>query len=676
MAKAKVLCLSNDRALVTALGQAMGGRGFDLMLVGTVVDAAAALTGDDWAGFVADGANLKAMDRQALTAVHRQRAALPFVWLETLATLSPIEDTSLRRLGLPLPAGFADQVRACGKPVVFLVEPGVFASRALQTALLDAGVQTVAIENVVGLADMMQRQEEYRQRQTPKPMLKSFLAKLGASSDQAQESSVPLSRVIVARFPGPLAEAEAFDAKLRQTLPQAVCYFVSGIDAVAEAVKSIRAGVPAMLVRELAGRVAGVIADSAQAVAPRQQKPRLLLCENQRALLEQYAQALVPNGYEVAPAETGDQVLAMTATPGAFNLVVLGLPLAFMQNSALEIAKKLRERDPNLGIVLLIDPLPLPTALQAVTQAASLGLDDALIKPVQPGQLLYSIQKALERRFLLLENARLLKEVQASNQKLAQLNDFQKKFFAVVAHDVKNPLTAILGYAEVLGMRLKDGTELQCVNHIHSAAKTLNLLISDLIDLAAIESGKLRVNLGELDLTQVLSEVSGRVNVVAGQRKIRYIVDCPAQVPALQGDPARIGQVIQNLSTNGIQYTKEGGSVTVKVEVGPQWVTVGVIDTGIGIKKEDLPRVFERFFQTEEAQKMRRAGFGLGLKIAREIVQMHGGELGVESEFGKGSRFFFTLPLPKPPAPPAPPAAAVAAAAQGAPAPAPLPSPK
>ncbi|PIR18608.1 MAG: hybrid sensor histidine kinase/response regulator, partial [Elusimicrobia bacterium CG11_big_fil_rev_8_21_14_0_20_64_6] len=97
----------------------------------------------------------------------------------------------------------------------------------------------------------------------------------------------------------------------------------------------------------------------------------------------------------------------------------------------------------------------------------------------------------------------------------------------------------------------------------------------------------------------------------------------------------------------------------------PEWVIVGVRDTGIGISKEDLPRVWERFFQTKEAQTMRKAGFGLGLKISREIVQMHGGDMGIESELGVGSFFFFKLPIPKasasappvpPPATPAPPA--------------------
>ena len=155
---------------------------------------------------------------------------------------------------------------------------------------------------------------------------------------------------------------------------------------------------------------------------------------------------------------------------------MLGLPLAFVQNSSLEIAKKLRERDEGLAIILMIEPHPLPTALQAMSQVASLNLDDGLIKPVQPSQLLYSVKRALERQFLIKERGRLLKETQDQKVQLEQVNGFQKKFFAMVAHDVKNPLTAILGYSEVLGMRLKDlPNELKCASHIHSAAKTLNI---------------------------------------------------------------------------------------------------------------------------------------------------------------------------------------------------------
>jgi signal transduction histidine kinase len=183
--------------------------------------------------------------------------------------------------------------------------------------------------------------------------------------------------------------------------------------------------------------------------------------------------------------------------------------------------------------------------------------------------------------------------------------------------------------------------------NIHTSAKTLDVLISDLVDLAAIESGKLRVEIGTLDLLSVVNEVRGRVEIAAQKRNLNFAVELPPSLPLLAGDTARIGQVVQNLCTNAIQYTKEGGKVTIKVETAPDRVVVSVVDTGIGISREDLPRVWERFFQTEAAKSMRKAGFGLGLKIAREIVQMHGGEMGIESRIGVGSRFFFHIPIKK-----------------------------
>jgi signal transduction histidine kinase len=155
-----------------------------------------------------------------------------------------------------------------------------------------------------------------------------------------------------------------------------------------------------------------------------------------------------------------------------------------------------------------------------------------------------------------------------------------------------------------------------------------------------------------MDLAAVVEEVRPRIELVARKRQISFAVERPSLIPRLTGDPRRLGQVIQNLCTNAIQYTKEGGKVTVRVEVFSDRVVVSVIDTGIGISKEDLPRIWERFFQTDEAKKMRKAGFGLGLKIAREIVQRHGGEMGIESQLGVGSRFYFTLPLAAPSAPP------------------------
>jgi signal transduction histidine kinase len=287
------------------------------------------------------------------------------------------------------------------------------------------------------------------------------------------------------------------------------------------------------------------------------------------------------------------------------------------------------------------------SVVERLSEVVELGVDDTLIKPVKPVHLLGAVEKALERRRKDAEIKRLNSELTESNRQLGQINSFQTRFFHMVAHDVKNPLTAILGYCEVIGAKFKNNPDaIRYSTHIHSAAKALNALISDLVDLAAIESGKLRVDMVPMDFGGVVGEVKSRIDVVAGQRKINFSVQLPQAPLPVQGDPQRLGQVVQNLCTNAIQYTKEGGSVTIRVDLASKdWMTVSVIDTGIGIAKEDVPRVWERFFQTAEAQKMRKGGFGLGLKIAREIVQRHGGEMGIESELGKGSRFFFHLPV-------------------------------
>jgi len=641
-----ILLITTDRALFQDLAPAAASRGLKLVAVASLPEAAAQLTSAAGAisALVVDFGREPVSEREALLALRQQAPQIPFVFLETNASISPDTPAPLRRLPWPLPVGFADQVRATDRPVVMLADKTLFATAALPLALQQAGVQTVSLESTTGLVEFLHDQKQAR---TPKPKqtgLKSFWGRL---SGEADTQDVPvLGRVVVAMFPGFVSDAEGLDRRIREVVPEAVCYHISSLDAGRAAAAAIKDRQLVSLLREQAGRLPEYLTASGESdQAQSKGGGRILLVDNFKPTLAALGQALMGAGYEVFTAESGEEALQQFQA-GAYHLAVIGTAIAYAQHSGAEFAQKLRERDPDMRIIFMVDRYPLQAALQGVSQVVELGLDDALLKPVESSRLIFSVQRALERRFLLLENVRLLKEIQESNRQLAQLNDFQKKFFAMVAHDIKNPLTAIMGYSEVLGMRLKANPgELKYASHIHSAAKTLNTLISDLVDLAAIESGKLRVEIGALDLLAVITEVRSRIEIVAGQRKIDFAVETPAALPPLAGDPARLGQVVQNLCTNAMQYTKEGGKVTVRVEAAPDKVVVSVIDTGIGIAAADLPRIWERFFQTEEAKKMRKAGFGLGLKIAREVVQMHGGEMGIESQLGVGSRFFFFLPV-------------------------------
>jgi len=637
-APGKILVLTTDRALADEAASLFSRRGAEVLVAANLAAAQARMASEKILAVVADAARIGAAERFNLLQVQAQKN-FPLFILETLGTLSPLETSSLRRLPWPLPQGFADLVRTAAKPVIFLADQTMFASRALHVLLQQAGLQPLILDSVVGLGETLTA--------TP-TRTKSLWEKLTGGDGGAGEEAKP--RVAVAQFTGDLNAAAIFDARLRQTLPNAACYHVSGLEAPRAAAAALREKRPAILLREDLRRVPALLFDGETAARPAPDRgAKILLVDNYKPSLDSLAQALAAAKYEVVATMDGNQALAAAQNPGSFHLAVIGAALAYTQRTGADLALALRERDPDLRIIFMVDQYPLQSALKGMSQVVELGLDDALLKPVESSRLIFSIQRALERRFLLMENARLLKEVQESNRQLAQINAFQKKFFAMVAHDVKNPLTAILGYAEILHSKLADRpADLKNISHVYSAAKTLNILISDLVDLAAIESGKLRVTMGPMDLAAVIAEVRSRIEIAAAQRKIVFSVEMPPALPPMVGDAARLGQVIQNLCTNAIQYTKEGGKVSVIIQAGPDKVVVSVKDTGIGISKQDLPRVFERFFQSEQAQAMRKAGFGLGLKIAREIVQMHGGTIGVESELGVGTRFYFTLPVPKP----------------------------
>ena len=653
--KGRVLLIAADPAFLSDITPSMVAREYEMVTVADARQAALKLGTETFAAVIAEFVKVPPPDREALAKLYKDRGGFALIGIEPPLPLSPAMAAPMRSLTWPLPRGFVDQVRAVEVPILFLVEPALYLTQGMQNVLRLAGVHFFQVDNSVGVVEMlrvqMEKMAEFHTKSNPQKSA-GFWERLAGSQKETSdaEDAARLGHAAVAKFPGTHAEAVQLDVRLRQVLPNAAAYLVTTIDPLRTAISSIKNGQPAVLPREFVSRIAEILTDGLTAAksGPRE-KERLLLVDNDMPTLSRMTEALIALGYEVVTTPNGEEALKL-AQQRPFHLAAIGgSALETTKLSGANLALKLRERDKDLRIILMVDQFPVQDALKGVSRAVELGLDDAVLKPIDAARMALSIQRALERLFLLRENARLLAEVQESARKLAQVNGFQTKFFATVAHDVKNPLTAILGYSEVLGMKLKERPdELKCASHIHSAAKTLNLLVSDLVDLAAIESGKLRVEIGEMDLSQVISDVKSRVDVVAQRKQIQFSASAPPSFPTMKGDPHRIGQVIQNLCTNAVQYTKEGGKVTIEAKILAGFVVVGVRDTGIGISKEDLPRVWERFFQTKEAQTMRKAGFGLGLKIAREIVLMHGGEMGIESELGVGSFFYFKLPIPKP----------------------------
>ena len=230
---------------------------------------------------------------------------------------------------------------------------------------------------------------------------------------------------------------------------------------------------------------------------------------------------------------------------------------------------------------------------------------------------------------------------------LRRLERVRQDFVANVSHEFKTPLTAIQGFAETLlaGAMEDSRSNRRFLEIIRDHAVRLAQLTNDLLKLARIEAGKLEVEFFPVQLMEVIERSAETTLLKASRKQIALEVDVPPDLPMVRADAGLLRDVLQNLVDNAIQYTPEGGRIRVSAAVGSREVVCCVTDTGIGIPLADQERIFERFYRVDAARSREAGGTGLGLSIAKHIVEAHGGRLWVQSEVGRGSKFFFSVPL-------------------------------
>ncbi len=213
-----------------------------------------------------------------------------------------------------------------------------------------------------------------------------------------------------------------------------------------------------------------------------------------------------------------------------------------------------------------------------------------------------------------------------------------------VAHELRTPLSNIRGYLEAL----RDGViqaDAAVIASLHEEALMLSRLVEDLQELSLAEAGQLKLQRQPADLRSVIQQAVDVMQPEAADKKLKLSADLPADLPLVDADCERIGQVLRNLLANALAYTSEGGSVIIAAQAkGPQ-IELSVRDTGTGIGPQDLPYVFERFYRADKSRARKTGGSGLGLAIVKQLVEAHGGHVWAESALGAGSTFSFTLPV-------------------------------
>jgi len=253
-----------------------------------------------------------------------------------------------------------------------------------------------------------------------------------------------------------------------------------------------------------------------------------------------------------------------------------------------------------------------------------------------------------DQAVIAVENVRLFSEIQDKTQQLEIANRHKSEFLANMSHELRTPLNAVIGFSEVLIERMfgeVNPKQEEYLQDILSSGKHLLSLINDILDLSKIEAGRMELEAQPFDLPSALDNALTLIKERAARNSIGLDVHVDPRIGEILADERKIKQVLLNLLSNAVKFTPEGGKITMSAVMNGTSVEISVADTGIGIAAEDQEKVFEEFRQVGDDYARKREGTGLGLALARRLVELHGGTLSLQSELGKGSTFTFTIPV-------------------------------
>ncbi len=245
----------------------------------------------------------------------------------------------------------------------------------------------------------------------------------------------------------------------------------------------------------------------------------------------------------------------------------------------------------------------------------------------------------------LTERKKFEEELEKRNIELKELDKTKSQFLNMVSHELKTPLTAMSAHLAVLDDLKANLTkqELESLDAIRRNDNQLRILINNILEISRMESGKFELTKIDVDINTLLKNTKKELEILSNQKGIKLILKT-TRLPIINADDTRIKEILNNLITNAIKFT-EKGSITLKAEKENNFIKISVIDTGVGIPKDKIKNLFEKFYQVDAPISRIHGGTGLGLSITKQLIEAHGGTITVSSTEGKGSRFSFTLPI-------------------------------
>lgn len=375
----------------------------------------------------------------------------------------------------------------------------------------------------------------------------------------------------------------------------------------------------------------------------------ILVTDDEVTMLKTLSAGLEDMGYRVTTASSGQEALTLVGKR-SFDIVIADIKLPDI--SGLEVLETTKELNPETAVIMITGHASIETAVDAINE----GAYAYILKPVAINELENIINNALREQKLLIENRKLVENLQQSNKQLEEANraleqvsQAKSEFMSKMSHELRTPLNSIIGFSEVLLTKkmlpVDQATRDEFLNYIHISAKHLLNLINGILDLSKIESGRMTLEPSEFDLVTLLENVKMTVLPMLVNKKQTLQLEVSKEVSTIFADESKMKQIFLNLISNAHKFTQRRGKI--KIVCGrerPRLLYCSVIDNGIGINPQDQQRIFKEFGQVTGSPKARGQGVGLGLSIAKRLVELHGGDIWVVSE-GRGSSFTFTIPV-------------------------------
>ena len=353
--------------------------------------------------------------------------------------------------------------------------------------------------------------------------------------------------------------------------------------------------------------------------------------------------ALEQNQHHVTLASDGREAIDLMRAH-FFDLVLLDIMMPHMNGfQVLEAMSK----EPALAAIPVI-VVSADSQIDSAIRCIELGAEDYLVKPPNQTLLRTRVNTSLRKKFLHDQEQAHQAEMEQMYEVVKAANNAKTEFIAMAAHELRNPIAQIATTNELLKrVGPLNEKQAQLLEKVNFSLERMKALIVDLDDISRLEAGNLRLELGHLDVRQLIFKIVESLEHDLATREHSLKVNLPSSLPPIWADRDRMIQVLTNLIGNAIKYTPDNGeiSVTAVHSKQRQMVRVTIQDTGLGIQAEEQQQIFSKFFRSDDSDVRARPGTGLGLYITKSLIEKQNGRIWFESQYGEGTAFHFTLPV-------------------------------